>query len=74
MIDMLEFIAVLEKESAETLHSIRKIRNKASHEGRIPSGEDVAKAFTLAVNYVKEAWPELDIDIVRLLDKIESLT
>jgi hypothetical protein len=73
MIDILEFVSALGKESAGTLHSIRKARNKASHEGRIPSGEEVAKALTLAINYVKDAWTGLDVDTEKLLNRIGSL-
>ena len=70
MIDMLELTSVLEKNAADLLHSIRRVRNKASHEGRIPSNEDVAKALSLAVNYIKATSTKLDIDSEKVLGRI----
>ncbi len=70
MIDMLEFTSVLDKDSAEILHSTRKIRNKASHEGRIPSAKDVERALMLAVNHVKASATGLDIDAENLLERV----
>jgi hypothetical protein len=70
MIDMLELNSVLDEDSAEMLHSIRKVRNKASHEGRIPSVEDIARALKLAVSYIESTATGLDIDSEHLLDKI----
>jgi uncharacterized protein DUF4145 len=62
MIDMLELNSVLDEDSAEMLDSIRRVRNKASHESRIPSVEDIAKALKLAVSYIKSTPTGLDID------------
>jgi hypothetical protein len=70
MIDMLELNSVLDEDSAEMLHSIRRVRNKASHEGRIPSVEDIAKTLKLAVSYIKSTATGLDIDSEHLLDTI----
>jgi hypothetical protein len=70
MIDMLELNSVLDEDSAEMLHSIRRVRNKASHEGRIPSVEDIAKTLKLAVSYIKSTATGSDIDSEHLLDTI----
>lgn len=69
--DMLEFVAAVKNEPAQTLHSIRKARNKASHEGTIPSRDQVAKAITLAVTYVRDTWSGLDIEPEELLGRID---
>jgi hypothetical protein len=52
-IDMLEVSSMIEPDQAEKLSSIRKSRNKASHEGRIPTSDATVDCLSLARHFVK---------------------
>jgi hypothetical protein len=65
-IDMLEFTGLIEQEQAAKLNSIRKARNKASHEGRIPTKEETENCVHLANEFIKASWKAMSFDCRKL--------
>lgn len=63
-IDVLELLTDLPPDQRAELHSIRKARNKASHEGRIPTMEETANCLRIARDLVRSYWPDLKIDVL----------
>lgn len=65
-IDMLEFTGPIEQGRASKLNSIRKTRNKASHEGRIPTKEETESCLHLASEFIKASWNAMSFDCRQL--------
>ncbi|MGA2849943.1 MAG: DUF4145 domain-containing protein [Terracidiphilus sp.] len=65
-IDMLEFTGPIEQGQATKLNSIRRARNKASHEGRIPSKEETEDCLHLASEFIKASWEAMSFDCRKL--------
>jgi hypothetical protein len=65
-IDMLELTGPIAQEQASKLSSIRKARNKASHEGRIPTREETENCLHFASEFVKASWAAMNFDCRRL--------
>lgn len=57
-IDMLEVSMVLPQDHASKLNTIRRARNKASHEGRIPTVEATRDCLSLAKEFIRQDRPE----------------
>lgn len=59
VVDMLEVASELSPEQARRIHSLRKSRNKAMHEGRVPTPDIARDCVHLAIEVVGRQWKDL---------------
>jgi hypothetical protein len=63
VVDMLEVASELSPEEAGRIHSLRKSRNKAMHEGRVPAPDIARDCVHLAIEVVGKQWKDLKFDL-----------
>ena len=67
IVDMLDVENGLAQGQAGRIHSLRRSRNKAMHEGRQPGSEVARACLALVVELIREEWSEMELDIDSLL-------